>query len=156
MYISFLDLDITVMRLCNLSWVLHTGTVSGCTDVFSILLYQRYLVRTFVLICLSGCWVGFFFILLPSKIKEELIWCMKGMLVLNQLFVIFSRPVWGRKWIELTAADWVPVCFSSAFSVSELWSSSSHWKKKDNTCVIELGFLALLVKGRRRTGHFCL
>lgn len=49
--------DITVMRLCNLSWVLHTGTVSSCTDVFSILLYQRYLVWTFVIICLSGCWV---------------------------------------------------------------------------------------------------
>lgn len=45
-----------VMRLCNLSWVLHKGTVFGCTDVFSKQLYQRYLVRTFVVICLSVCW----------------------------------------------------------------------------------------------------
>lgn len=35
----FVDHDTTVMRLYNLSWVLHTGTISGCTAVFSILLY---------------------------------------------------------------------------------------------------------------------
>lgn len=63
--------DITVMRLCNLSWVLHTGTVSGGTDVFSILLYQRYLVRTFVIICLSECW-GFFFASQQDKRRADL------------------------------------------------------------------------------------
>lgn len=55
------DHDMTVMSLCNLSWVSHTRTISGCTEDFSKLLYQKHLVRTFVIICLSGCWVVFFF-----------------------------------------------------------------------------------------------
>lgn len=97
--------------------------------------------------CNLSIWVSRVF-LLPSKIKEELIWCMKGMLVLNQLFIILSRPVWERKCIGLTA-----VWFSSAST--ELWSSSSYWKKGSHLSH-RISFLALLVKGWRTTGHFCL
>lgn len=113
--------------------------------------------------CNLSIWVlGFF--LLPSKIKEELIWCTKGMLVLNQLFIIFSRPVWESKCIGLTAVGWSAVCFSSASSKSlnfdpvllvgkkgqhlshriKLFGSSGEGPKKNRTFLFIVNILWLL------------
>lgn len=60
---------------------------------------------------------------------------MKGMLVLNQLFIILSRPVWERKCIGLTA-----VWFSSASSNYLNFDPVLLTEKKDHTCLTELAF----------------
>lgn len=115
-----------------------------------------------------------------SEISCKNICCNLSVWVLGVLFasqqdkrradLIYERNVGPKSIVYYFLQDsmrekihWVNSCwlicsllFFSILKVSELWSSSSYWKKKDNTCLIELTFMALLVKGQRRTGHFCL
>jgi len=116
-----------VMRLCNLCWILNTRNVSGCTDVCSGQLCQRFLAGTLSVICLPILLLLLLLLLLPySKVKEDLIWCMERILVLKQLIIILCRAVWERKGIALIVVGHWLIRSMFSFSIPKI-SKTVTW-----------------------------
>lgn len=144
------------------SWSWDYATSAGfCTQglclivqMFSASTYGRDILQEHLVI-----WLCFSLLLLPSKIKDDLIWYMKRTLVLKQLFVIFCRPIWEGKGIVLTVVGCWLVCsviFSSILKVLKtrtwmhlfhrirLFSFSGDMPKKNRTFLFIINILLLL------------
>lgn len=100
-----------------------------------------------------GFW-GFFFASQQDKRKADL---MHERNVGPKPIVCYFLQTSMREKMNWVNSSWL-ICRLFFFSILRLWTLIQFFalNKTSNTCVTELSFLPLLVKGQRRTGCFCL